>query len=99
MKEVKRYRCIGVNNKSVLYLTCYTTITVASIFLGSRHKSYVVPESDTDIQLGEINGEMYHFNLNNGENEVYGHFSNGKVRLLSRDEQNAVLAILLKNSD
>ena len=99
MKEVKRYRCIGVNNRSVLYLTCYATMTVASIFFGNRHKSFVVPENDTDIQLGEINGEMYHFNLNNGENDVYGHFSNGKVRLLSRDEQNAVLAILLKNSD
>ena len=99
MESIKRYRCIGVNNKSVLYLTCYATITVASIFLGSRHKSYVVPESDTDIQLGEINGEQFHFNLNNGMNDVYGHYSNGKVRLLSRDEQNAVLTILLKNSD
>lgn len=99
MEEIKRYRTIGANNRSVLYLTCYATMTVASIFLGSRHKSYVVPENDTDIQLGEINGEMYHFNLNNGENDVYGHFSNGKVRPLSRDEQNAVLAILLKNSD
>ena len=99
MKEVKRYRCIGVNNRSVLYLTCYATITVASIFLGSRHKSYVVPENDTDISLGEINGEQFHFNLNNGMNDVYGHYSNGKVRLLSRDEQNAVLTILLKNSD
>ena len=99
MEEVKRYRCIGVNNKSILYLTCYATMTVASIFFGTKHKSFVVPENDTDITLGEINGEMYHFNLNNGENDVYGHFSNGKVRLLSRDEQNAVLAILLKNSD
>ena len=99
MKEVKRYRVFGVNNKSVLYLTCYATMTVASIFFGTKHKSFVVPESDTDISLGEINGEMYHFNLNNGENDVYGHFSNGKVRSLSRDEQNAALAILLKNSD
>ena len=99
MQEVKRYRTFGVNNRSVLYLTCYATMTVASIFFGTKHKSFVVPENDTDIQLGEINGEMYHFNLNNGENDVYGHYSNGKVRLLSKDEQNAVLAILLKNSD
>ena len=99
MQEVKRYRVFGVNNKSVLYLTCYATMTVASIFFGNRHKSFVVPENDTDISLGEINGEQFHFNLNNGMNDVYGHYSNGKVRLLSRDEQNAVLAILLKNSD
>ena len=97
MKEVKRSRCIGVNNKSVLYLTCYATITVASIFLGSRHKSYVVPENDTDIQLGEINGEQYHFNLNNGMNDVYGHYSDGRVRILSRKEQDAVLSTLLAN--
>ena len=99
MEKAKQYRVFGVNNRSVLYLTCYATMTVASIFFGTKHKSFVVPENDTDITLGEINGEMYHFNLNNGENDVYGHFSNGKVRLLSRDEQNAVLAILLKNSD
>ena len=99
MKEVKRYRTFGVNNKSVLYLTCYATMTVASIFFGTKHKSFVVPENDTDIQLGEINGEQFHFNLNNGMNDVYGHYSNGKVRLLSREEQNAALAILLKNND
>ena len=99
MEEVKRYRIFGVNNKSVLYLTCYATMTVASIFFGTKHKSFIVPDGDTDISLGEINGEMYHFNLNNGENDVYGHYSNGKVRLLSREEQNAALAILLKNSD
>lgn len=99
MKEVKRYRCIGVNNKSILCLTYYATMTVASIFFGNRHKSFIVPENDTDISLGEINGEQFHFNLNNGMNDVYGHYPNGKVRLLSRDEQNAVLAILLKNSD
>ena len=99
MKEVKRYRVLGVNNRSVLYLTCYATMTVASIFFGTKHKSFVVPDGDTDISLGEINGEIYHFNLNNGENDVYGHYSNGKVRLLSREEQNAALAILLKNSD
>ena len=99
MEEVKRYRVFGVNNKSVLYLTVYATMTVASIFFGNRHKSFIVPENDTDISLGEINGEQFHFNLNNGMNDVYGHYSNGKVRLLSRDEQNAVLTILLKNSD
>ena len=99
MEEIKRYRCIGVNNKSVLYLTCYATMTVASIFFGTKHKSFIVPDGDTDISLGEINGEIYHFNLNHGENDVYGHYSNGKVRLLSREEQNAALAILLKNSD
>ena len=99
MQEVKRYRTFGVNNKSVLYLTVYATMTVASIFFGNRHKSFIVPENDTDISLGEINGEQFHFNLNNGMNDVYGHYSNGKVRLLSRDEQNAVLTILLKNSD
>ena len=99
MQEIKRYRCIGVNNKSILCLTYYATMTVASIFFGNRHKSFIVPENDTDISLGEINGEQFHFNLNNGMNDVYGHYSNGKVRLLSKDEQNAVLAILLKNSD
>ena len=99
MESIKRYRTFGVNNKSVLYLTVYATMTVASIFFGNRHKSFIVPENDTDISLGEINGEQFHFNLNNGMNDVYGHYSNGKVRLLSRDEQNAVLTILLKNSD
>ena len=99
MESIKRYRTFGVNNKSVLYLTVYATMTVASIFFGNRHKSFIVPENDTDISLGEINGEQFHFNLNNGMNDVYGHYSKGKVRLLSRDEQNAVLAILLKNSD
>ena len=99
MESIKRYRTFGVNNKSVLYLTVYATMTVASIFFGNRHKSFIVPENDTDISLGEINGEQFHFNLNNGMNDVYGHYSNGKVRILSRDEQNAVLTILLKNSD
>ena len=99
MESIKRYHTIKVNNRSVLYLTVYATMTVASIFFGNRHKSFVVPENDTDISLGEINGEQFHFNLNNGMNDVYGHYSNGKVRTLNRDEQNAVLAILLKNSD
>lgn len=99
MEEVKRYRCFGVNNRSVLYLTVYATMTVASIFLGNKHKSFIVPENDTDISLGEINGESFHFNLNNGENDVYGHYSDGSVRLLSKDEQNAVLTILLKNGN
>ena len=52
MEEVKRYRVFGVNNKSVLYLTCYATMTVASIFFGAKHKSFVVPENDTDISIG-----------------------------------------------
>ena len=95
MKSIKRYRTFGVNNKSVLYLTVYATMTVASIFFGNRHKSFIVPENDTDISLGEINGEQFHFNLNNGMNDVYGHYSNGKVRTLSRAEQNAVLNTLL----
>ena len=98
MENIKRYHTIGVNNRSVLYLPCYATMTVASIFFGNRHKSFVVPENDTDITIGEINGEMYHFNLNNGMNDVYGHYSDGRVRTLNRDEQNAVLAILLKNT-
>lgn len=99
MEKAKQYRVFGVNNRSVLYLTCYATMKVASIFFGTKHKYFIVPDGDTDIQLGKINGEVYHFNLNNGENDVYGHYPNGKVRPLSRDEQNAVLAILLKNSD
>ena len=99
MEDVKRYRCFGVNNRSVLYLTCYATMTVASIFFGNRHKSYIVPDGDTDISLGQINGESFHFNLNNGENDVYGHYSDGRVRTLDKEEQNAVLAILLKNGD
>ena len=99
MEKAKQYLVFGVNNRSVLYLTCYATMKVASIFFGTKHKSFIVPDGDTDIQLGEINGEVYQFNLKNGENDVYGPYSNGKVRPLSRDEQNAVLAILLKNSD
>ena len=90
-------KCVGNKNNSILYLTDYGRITIATIFLGGKHNSYVV--DGTDINLGQINGETFHFNLNNGMNDVYGHYSNGKVRLLSRDEQNAVLTILLKNSD
>ena len=97
MENVKRYRTFGINNKSVLYLTVYATMTVASIFFGNRHKSFVVPENDTDISLGEINGEQFHFNLNNGMNDVYGHYSDGRVRILSRKEQDAVLSTLLAN--
>ena len=97
MENIKRYRCFGVNNKSILYLTYYATMTVACIFIGNRHKSFIVPENDTDIQLGQINGEMYHFNLNNGQNDVYGHYSDGRVRLLSRKEQDTVLSTLLSN--
>ena len=99
MQEVKRYRVFGVNNKSVLYLTCYATMTVASIFFGTKHKSFIVPENDTDISLGEINGEQFHFNLNQGENEVYGHYPDGRVRTLDPSMQNLVLKILLRTDD
>ena len=95
MEEVKRYKCFGQNNKSVLYLTCYDSLVVATIFIGAHHKSFVVPDGETDISLGEINGEQFHFNLNNGENEVYGHHPNGKVRTLSSTMQNLVLNKLL----
>lgn len=90
MAQIKN---IGNQNKSILYLTDYGNITIATIFAGARHNSYVV--DGTDICLGEIDGETYHFNLNNGQNEVYGHHSDGKVRTLSREEQNAVLNTLL----
>ena len=86
-------KCIGNKNNSVLYLTDYGNITIATIFVGGKHNSYVV--DGTDIDLGKIDGETYHFNLNNGQNEVYGHHSDGKVRTLSREEQNAVLNTLL----
>ena len=99
MESIKRYRTIGPHNKSILYLTCYDSLVVATIFIGTHHKSFVVPDGDTDISLGEIRGEKFHFNLNQGENEVYGHYSDGRVRTLDREDQSAVLAILLKNSD
>ena len=86
-------KCVGNKNNSILYLTDYGRITIATIFAGAKHNSYVV--DGTDINLGKIDGETYHFNLNNGQNEVYGHHSNGKVRTLSRAEQNAVLNTLL----
>lgn len=86
-------KCVGNKNNSILYLTDYGRITIATIFAGSKHNSYVV--NGTDIDLGKIDGETYHFNLNNGQNEVYGHHSDGKVRTLSREEQNAVLNTLL----
>ena len=86
-------KCVGNKNNSILYLTDYGRITIATIFAGAKHNSYVV--DGTDICLGEIDGETYHFNLNNGQNEVYGHHSDGKVRTLSREEQNAVLNTLL----
>ena len=90
---MSKIKCIGNQNNSVLYLTDYGNITIATIFVGAKHNSYVV--DGTDINLGKIDGETYHFNLNNGQNEVYGHHSNGKVRTLSRAEQNAVLNTLL----
>ena len=86
-------KCVGNKNNSILYLTDYGRITIATIFAGAKHNSYVV--DGTDIDLGKIDGETYHFNLNNGQNEVYGHHSDGKVRTLSRAEQNAVLNTLL----
>ena len=86
-------KCVGNKNNSILYLTDYGRITIATIFAGAKHNSYVV--DGTDINLGQIDGETYHFNLNNGQNEVYGHHSDGKVRTLSRAEQNAVLNTLL----
>ena len=86
-------KCVGNKNNSILYLTDYGRITIATIFAGAKHNSYVV--DGTDINLGQINGETFHFNLNNGQNEVYGHHSDGKVRTLSREEQNAVLNTLL----
>ena len=88
-----KIKCVGNKNNSVLYLTDYGNITIATIFAGAKHNSYVV--DGTDINLGQINGEVFHFNLNNGQNEVYGHHSDGKVRTLSKEEQNAVLNTLL----
>ena len=96
MEEIKRYRTIGPHNKSILYLTCYDSMVVASIFIGPHHKSFVVPDWDTDISLGEIRGEKFHFNLNQGENEVYGHYPDGRVRTLDSMTQNLVLKILLR---
>ena len=90
---MSKIKCIGNQNNSILYLTDYGRITIATIFAGAKHNSYVV--DGTDIDLGKIDGETYHFNLNNGQNEVYGHHPDGKVRTLSRAEQNAVLNTLL----
>ena len=86
-------KCIGNQNKSILYLTDYGNIVIATIFAGAKHNSYVV--DGTDICLGQIDGESFHFNLNNGQNEVYGHHPDGKVRSLSRKEQDTVLNTLL----
>ena len=96
MEEIKRYRTIGPHNKSILYLTYYDSMIVASIFIGPHHKSFVVSDGDTDISLGEIRGEQFHFNLNQGENEVYGHYPDGRVRTLDSMMQNLVLKILLR---
>ena len=96
MEGIKRYRTIGPHNKSILYLTYYDSMIVASIFIGPHHKSFVVPDGDTDISLGEIRGEKFHFNLNQGENEVYGHYPDGRVRTLDPSMQNLVLKILLR---
>ena len=86
-------KCVGNKNNSILYLTDYGRITIATIFAGSKHNSYVV--NGTDIDLGKIDGETYHFNLNNGQNEVYGHYPDGKVRPLDSATQNLVLNKLL----
>ena len=88
-----KIKCIGNQNKSVLYLTDYGNITIATIFAGAKHNSYVV--DGTDIDLGKIDGETYHFNLNNGQNEVYGHNSDGSVRILDSATQDFVLNKLL----
>ena len=96
MESIKRYRTIGPHNKSILYLTYYDSLVVATIFIGPHHKSFIVPDGDTDISLGEIRGEQFHFNLNQGENEVYGHYPDGRVRTLDSMMQNLVLKILLR---
>lgn len=88
-------KCVGNKNNSILYLTDYGRITIATIFAGVKHNSYVV--DGTDIVLGKINGETYHFNLNNGQNEVYGHYPDGKVRTLNSATQNFVLNKLLSS--
>ena len=99
MENIKRYRTIGSHNKSILYLTYYDSLVVATIFIGAHHKSFIVPDGDTDISLGEIRGEQFHFNLNQGENEVYGHYPDGRVRTLDPSMQNLVLKILLRTDD
>ena len=88
-----KIKCVGNKNNSVLYLTDYGRITIATIFAGGKHSSYVV--DGTDIDLGKIDGETYHFNLNNGQNEVYGHNPDGSVRILNSTMQNFVLNKLL----
>ena len=90
---MSKIKCIGNQNNSILYLTDYGRITIATIFLGGKHNSYDV--DGTDINLGQIDGETYHFNLNNGQNEVYGHYPDGKVRPLDSATQNLVLNKLL----
>ena len=99
MESIKRCRTIGPHNKSILYLTYYDSLVVATIFIGAHHKSFVVPDGDTDISIGEIRGEQFHFNLNQGENEVYGHYPDGRVRTLDPSMQNLVLKILLRADD
>lgn len=86
-------KCVGNKNNSILYLTDYGRITIATIFAGVKHNSYIV--DGTDINLGQIDGEAFHFNLNQGQNEVYGHYPDGKVRTLNSTMQNFVLNKLL----
>ena len=88
-----KIKCVGNKNNSILYLTDYGRITIATIFVGGKHNSYVV--DGTDIDLGKIDGETYHFNLNNGQNEVYGHSPDGSVRILDSATQDFVLNKLL----
>ena len=90
---MSKIKCIGNQNNSILYLTDYGRITIATIFAGAKHNSYVV--NGTDIDLGKIDGETYHFNLNNGQNEIYGHYPDGKVRILDSATQDFVLNKLL----
>ena len=47
-----KIKCVGNKNNSVLYLTDYGNITIATIFIGGKHNSYVV--DGTDIHLGQF---------------------------------------------
>ena len=43
---MSKIKCIGNQNNSVLYLTDYGNITIATIFVGAKHNSYVVDGTD-----------------------------------------------------
>ena len=47
MEKAKQYRVFGVNNRSVLYLTCYATMKVASIFFGTKPHYSTLPFSSS----------------------------------------------------